>query len=89
MNLKKKSQEELQVLFAMGGSDDAPDFSTIFATNISRKTFVDSCFAFMTTHGFDGINIDWHFPREDGTINDKVNFYFTCNITNTSRTPRN
>ena len=28
----------------------------------------------MHRNDIDGINIDWQFPREDGTINDKANF---------------
>ena len=74
MSLKKKSQKNLKILFAMGGTYFAPEFSTIFATSITRNVFVESCAAFVARYGFDGINIDWHYPRDDRENNDKKNF---------------
>ena len=74
MDFKKKSQKNVKIMFAMGGSEYAPDFSTIFTNSITRKAFSDSCLAFITKYGFDGINIDWHFPKIDRENNDKNNF---------------
>ena len=58
----------------MGGTSFAYGFSTIFATNKTRTVFVESCSAFVAKHGFDGINIDWHYPKDDRENNDKKNF---------------
>ena len=74
MDFKKKSLKNVKIMFAMGGSEYAPNFSAIFANSMTRKAFSGSCLEFITKYGFDGINIDWHFPRIDGEKNDKNNF---------------
>ena len=75
VSLKKKSSTGLKVLFALGGSNQDPSiFSELFANKTSTTKFIDSCLAFIRKHGFDGINIDWHFPREDVERNDTKNY---------------
>ena len=37
-------------------------FSTMTSTAANRAAFISSLKAFMTTYGFDGLDIDWEYP---------------------------
>ena len=81
VSLKKKSSNGLKILFAIGGQNQpASVFSQVFASETKRLLFVKSCLDFVEKYGFDGINIDWHFPRDDLERNDRLNFVRVLNL---------
>ncbi|MHC4077940.1 MAG: glycoside hydrolase family 18 protein [Planctomycetota bacterium] len=65
----KKANPHIKTLISIGGSGSS-GFSTAASTATNRRTFATSCVDFIVKYGFDGVDIDWEFPRSA----DKVNF---------------
>ncbi|WP_157670211.1 glycoside hydrolase family 18 protein [Chitinibacter sp. GC72] len=57
----KKQHPQLKTLISIGGKG-SKYFSNAGLSVQSREHFADSAIAFMRTHGFDGLDIDWEFP---------------------------
>lgn len=71
----KSWNPELKILFSIGGwaesNDDSPkvaNYRNAFTAE-NRQHLVDSCVAFMQEHEFDGIDIDWEYPRNEDVQN--------------------
>ncbi|GLG95341.1 Probable chitinase 10 [Gryllus bimaculatus] len=68
----KKANPRLQVLLAIGGwSFGTQKFKTMSATRYSRQTFIYSAIPFLRQRGFDGLDMDWEYPKGS---DDKKNF---------------
>ena len=68
----KKANAELKILLAVGGwSFGTAKFKEMSATRYSRQTFVFSAIPFLRQHGFDGLDLDWEYPKG---ADDKRNF---------------
>ncbi len=65
LNLRQR-WPHLKTIISAGGWTLSTNFSDIAASGHSRTTFVESCVAFITNYGFDGIDFDWEFPVEGG-----------------------
>ncbi|MCH8621439.1 glycoside hydrolase family 18 protein [Undibacterium sp. TS12] len=72
----KKYNTGLHVLFSIGGwaytNDDSPTverYRLAAASGASRQKLAQSCVAFMREYGFDGIDIDWEYPRKEDAQN--------------------
>lgn len=65
----------LKTLIAVGGwTFDQSLFSQVSSTPEARAVFASSCVDFMSTHGFDGLDIDWEYPvTRQGTSEDYDN----------------
>ena len=50
-------------LLCIGGSEAAPGFPVMAANPALRKKFIAKLRLFAHTNGYDGIEIDWEFPR--------------------------
>lgn len=67
----KKSQPLLRVNIAIGGwtFDDvgprASTFSDLARSEVNQKKFMRSLISFMSTYGFDGVDIDWAYPAAE------------------------
>ncbi|KYC35307.1 hypothetical protein WA1_09160 [Scytonema hofmannii PCC 7110] len=59
----KTQNPNLKILVSIGGAAD-PDFSPVASSTQSRTNFVQSAIKFMKDNGFDGIDIDWEFPKK-------------------------
>lgn len=56
----------IKALYSIGGGGADPAFYARMASNpSSRKTFVLSSIEVARKYGFDGIDLDWEFPRDD------------------------
>lgn len=68
----KKTNPKLKVLLAIGGwSFGTQKFKEMSATRYARQTFIYSAIPFLRSRGFDGLDMDWEYPK--GT-DDKKNF---------------
>lgn len=70
----KRRNPKLKVVLSVGGSKATNQtlWSNLAASPARIGAFIGSTSYFIRTYGFDGINIDWHYPEEE----DKVKQYF-------------
>lgn len=67
----KLANPNLKVLIAVGGwSFGTERFKTMAANRYNRQLFIFSALEFLRERNFDGLDLDWEFPRGD----DKKNF---------------
>lgn len=59
----------LPLLLSIGAYSMRSRFSAIGANATHRQRFADSCVQLMRQEGFDGIDLDWEFPRNTETAN--------------------
>ena len=60
----KSQNAELKVIISIGGWNFPSNFfSQMVSSKTSRTAFITSAKAFMTEYGFDGIDIDWEYPK--------------------------
>ncbi|XP_046385252.1 probable chitinase 10 [Ischnura elegans] len=70
--LLKKANPKLKILMAIGGwSFGTQKFKDMSATRYARQTFIYSAIPFLRDRNFDGLDIDWEYPK--GT-DDKKNY---------------
>ena len=70
----KAKNPNLKVLLAIGGwSFGTAKFRKMAETRFSRQTFIFSAIPFLRKHNFDGLDMDWEYPK----ANDKDNFVLT------------
>lgn len=68
----KKANPKLQILLAIGGwSFGTQKFKEMSATRYARQTFIYSAIPFLRQRGFDGLDMDWEYPKGS---DDKKNF---------------
>lgn len=68
----KKANANLKVLLAIGGwSFGTQKFKEMAASRYARQTFIYSAIHFLRKRGFDGLDMDWEYPKGN---EDKKNF---------------
>ncbi|KAK1658048.1 endochitinase [Colletotrichum godetiae] len=60
----KKTNRKLRVMLSIGGATWSTQFATVASNPQSRELFAESSVMLMKDWGFDGIDIDWEFPRD-------------------------
>ncbi|KAF7544087.1 hypothetical protein G7Z17_g10230 [Cylindrodendrum hubeiense] len=79
----KKKDPKLKIYLAIGGwsfnnpGTTATTFSDLAASVPRQRIFMDSLMSFMSTHKFDGLDLDWEYPQakdRSGRDIDFVNF---------------
>ncbi|XP_065558234.1 probable chitinase 10 isoform X2 [Artemia franciscana] len=64
MNLLKKANPKLKVLLAIGGwSFGTQKFKDMSASRYARQNFIFSTIPFLRKHNFDGLDLDWEYPK--------------------------
>ncbi|EJT79718.1 hypothetical protein GGTG_04802 [Gaeumannomyces tritici R3-111a-1] len=78
--LIKKQDPDLRIFIAIGGwtfNDPGPTATTFsdIAASVPRQTvFIESLISFMSTYGFDGVDLDWEYPAADDRSGREVDF---------------
>src|SRR5690349_10459495 len=62
----KRQNATLLLVASVGGWTRSDRFSDVFADPASRAQFIRGGIAFLRTHDFDGIDIDWEYPGAIG-----------------------
>lgn len=63
-------QHGVKIVVALGGWGNSDGFSPMAANPDTRATFVSNIINFCLTHGYDGVDLDWEYPKEA----DRANF---------------
>ncbi|KAI4621511.1 hypothetical protein J4E80_003881 [Alternaria sp. BMP 0032] len=80
LTLLKKRDPNLKVYIAIGGwafNDPGPTattFSDLAASVPRQKAFMESVLSFMSTYGFDGLDLDWEYPVSEERAGRKADF---------------
>jgi chitinase len=78
LEILRAAHPKLRTLISIGGWTWSANFSQAAATPESRRALSASCVDFMTTYGFDGIDIDWEYPvsggLQSGSPQDRTNY---------------
>ncbi|XP_047036858.1 probable chitinase 2 [Helicoverpa zea] len=72
-NALKQQNPSLKTLVAVGGwNEGSAKYSVMAANSRLRQNFIDSALKMITTHGFDGLDIDWEYPNRRDTVHGKA-----------------
>ncbi|GBP48406.1 Chitotriosidase-1 [Eumeta japonica] len=64
INNLKKANPKLKVLLAIGGwSFGTQKFKDMSATRYARQTFIYSAIPYLRDRNFDGLDVDWEYPK--------------------------
>ncbi|OWR52904.1 group 3 chitinase protein, partial [Danaus plexippus plexippus] len=64
INELKKANPKLKTLLAIGGwSFGTQKFKDMTATRYSRQTFIYSAIPYLRDRNFDGLDVDWEYPK--------------------------
>ncbi|KAI4380598.1 hypothetical protein MLD38_006771 [Melastoma candidum] len=67
----RSKSPSVKTLISIGGASDGPAlFAAMASTPSSRKAFIDSTIKVARDYGFDGLDLDWEFPRNPKEMQD-------------------
>lgn len=58
--------KDFKVIMSVGGWSNREEFPKMVRDPVKFDNFIDSCVDTMFKYGFDGIDLDWEFPEDDG-----------------------
>ncbi|XP_077190716.1 acidic mammalian chitinase-like isoform X2 [Paroedura picta] len=74
-NLKERNKKLRTLVSVGGGNFDARRFSTMASSQTNRQIFIQSVIDFLHKYHFDGLDLDWEYPRSHGNAQqDKHHF---------------
>ncbi|HEX7182770.1 MAG TPA: glycoside hydrolase family 18 protein [Thermoanaerobaculia bacterium] len=69
---RKDNGQTLPLLFSIGAYSMRDRFSAIASSSSHRQHFVNSCIQLMQQESFDGIDLDWEYPRSTETASHRA-----------------
>lgn len=74
-NQLRVRNKSLKTLIAIGGSNETSAvYSLVAADPLKRSAFVENAVKFVKNYGFDGMSIDWLYPKQQKVSEDKKNY---------------
>lgn len=62
----RRSNEGFKTIMSVGGWSNRDTFPKLARNEKKMDLFIESCVDTMFKYGFDGIDLDWEFPNDDG-----------------------
>ncbi|KAK5960983.1 putative chitinase PWA37_001506 [Arxiozyma heterogenica] len=66
MDYFRRNNEGFKTIMSVGGWSNRELFPKMVRSQKKMDQFIESCIDTMFKHGFDGIDLDWEFPKDDG-----------------------
>jgi chitinase len=85
----KAAHPNLHLLLSVGGAPPSTFFSKIASSESLRMKFAESCVELALKNGFDGLDIDWEYPVNDGIPGNALHSEDRHNFVSLLKTIRN
>lgn len=73
-NLRQRSNNQVKIMLSIGGGNEgSTKFSRMASTAENRQRFVNRMIDLLQQYKFDGLDVDWEYPGQNGGASyDKV-----------------